>query len=119
MKKITIQIQKTKLRNVFLMENLFELGIGLMFRKKSMALFKLPFCAKHSVYMLFMKFSLDLIFIDKNFKIVDIIENVSPVTLNPKSWKLYIPKKKCKYILEIKSGLAKKLNASIGNPVKF
>ncbi len=101
------------------MKSIFQLTKGLMFKKSGRALLVFPLNAKHSIWMACMKYSLDLIFIDENYKIVDIFEDVKPLTLNPKTWKTYIPKQKCRYVLEVESGLIKKYDLKTGILVKF
>ncbi len=32
---------------------------------------------------------------------IDLIQNIHLVSLNPKTWKTYYPRKKCKYVLEL------------------
>ena len=55
----------------------------------------------NSIWMPFVKHSLDLFFMDKNFKVVG-KQKAVPITLNPKTWKIY-KNKKAKYCLEIKA----------------
>ncbi len=64
----------------------------------------------NSIWLLFCK-PLTLIFLDKSFQILDQQEAI-PMTLNPKTWKLYTCKQ-AKYCLEIKSGLFKQRIKSV------
>ena len=91
---------------------------GLMFRKnlnldKGM-LFIFPNESKVSMWMKNTLISLDIIFISKNYKIVDIINNAKI-----KSKEILTSKVKAKYALEINAGLVKKLNIKIGNNIYF
>lgn len=61
-----------------------------------------------SIHTMFMRFEIDIYFIDKN-KIV-----FEKTSLKP--WKFYSPKKQAKYILETKKG---KLNLKIGDKLDF
>ena len=108
-----------KIDKIAPMKTIFQLTKGLMFKKKGRALLIFPINAKHSIWTAFMKYPLDLIFIDDSFKIIDIIENTPPLTLNPKTWKTYSPKKKCRYVLETETGIAKSKRIIIGDIVKF
>jgi len=59
----------------------------------------------NSIWMPFVKYDLDLFFLDKDFVVVD-VQKAVPLTFNPKTWRTY----KCeeaKYCLEIKQGLVK------------
>jgi len=89
---------------------------GLMFKKKldyvlvlkpSKSNFKLF----SSIHTFFMRFTIDVVFLDKNKKVVEIAQ-ISP-------WKFYIPKKSVKYILEMKKGLIKKYQIAIGDKLNF
>ena len=42
---------------------------------------------------------LDIYGVDKEKKVVDVKRGV-PITTDPKTWKVYSPKEKCRYILE-------------------
>jgi len=91
---------------------------GLMFRKnlsldKGM-LFIFPNESKVSMWMKNTLISLDIIFISKNYKIVDIINNAKVM-----SNEVLTSKVKAKYALEINAGLVKKLNIKIGNNIYF
>lgn len=61
-----------------------------------------------SIHTLFMRFTIDVYFIDKNRIVYD------KVTLKP--WRFYKPKKQAKYILETKE---KKLKLEIGDKLVF
>ena len=67
-----------------------------------------------SFWMKDMKFSLDMIFLDSNYKIIDINENAQPCP-SIKNCPIYIAKNPGKYVLEIDAGLAKKNNLKIGD----
>lgn len=91
---------------------------GLMFRKnlnldKGM-LFIFPNESKVSMWMKNTLISLDIIFISKNYKIVDIINNAKAM-----SKEILTSKVKAKYALEINAGLVNKLNIKIGNNIYF
>ena len=91
---------------------------GLMFREnlnidKGM-LFIFPNESKASMWMKNTLISLDIIFISKNYKIVDIINNAKAM-----SKEILTSKVKAKYALEINAGLVKKLNIKIGNNIYF
>ena len=77
-------------------------------------LFIFPNEARISMWMKNTLISLDIIFISKNKKIVDIINNAKAM-----SEVILISKVKAKYALEINSGLVKKLKIQIGNDVYF
>jgi len=58
-----------------------------------------------------MRFPIDLVFMNKELKVVDI------TTLNP--WRLYIPKTNCKWVLEVNQGIAKNRDLRVGDVLEF
>lgn len=60
------------------------------------------------------KFYLDIIFINSNLKIVDIFFYAKPYDITTIS-----SNKKSKYVLELNSGILKKLNLNIGDKLSF
>lgn len=90
---------------------------GLMFVKKLPQNLGALFCMHDSkIHKFWMKntyVSLDVIFLDKNFKIVGFVENTKPLDLS-----LVYVNYPSKYVIEIKSGFIKKNNIHIGNIVK-
>lgn len=79
---------------------------GLMFRKSLPKghgmLFTFGYEGKHGIWMMFMRFSIDIYFLDKEYRVVDCVKNVKP--FNPfkiSTWRVYTPKKLAKYVLEI------------------
>lgn len=96
---------------------------GLMFRKElapdSGLLMVFKFERKNEIWMFGMRFPIDIVFIDKDKKIVDIKHSVKPMGKNPKSWKIYKPKQNCRFVLEINSGMIKKTKTEIGDVLDF
>lgn len=94
-------------------------SIGLMFHKKLVDccyIFvfdseKSPF--EISIHNLFVFFSTDVLYLNKDKKIVDMKNNFKPFSL------LFVPKKKAKFILEFTSGIINKYNLKIGDKIDF
>lgn len=61
--------------------------------------------------MLFVFFSIDVLWLDKNKRVVDIRRNVKPFTF------LIVPKRPAKYIIELKKGMTNNIN--LGDELKF
>jgi uncharacterized membrane protein (UPF0127 family) len=61
--------------------------------------------------MLFVFFQIDVLWLDKNKKVVDIRRSVKPFTF------LIIPKRPAKYIIELKEGTTNNIN--LGDELKF
>ena len=63
------------------------------------------------IHSFFMRFAIDLIFIDSNMKVADL------ATLKP--WKTYNPKKDCKWVLEVNTKTIEKNKIKIGDVLTF
>ena len=94
------------LKDVEIASSVWSLAKGLMFRKavpKTSALlmdFGKP--KKAGIWMLFMRFPIDILFLDENLNLVDRKENAAPLRFwNPRTWKVYYPKRKARYVLEL------------------
>jgi len=73
-------------------------------------IFVFPVDGIYGFWMKDMKFPLDIIWIDKDYRIVHIENNISPDTY-PNS---YIPERKSRYVIELHSGFAKAHNFVVG-----
>lgn len=78
-------------------------------------LFVFDYEDKHSFWMKEMNFPIDIIWIDKYFKVVDIKKNAHPLSF-PDS---FSPKKEALYVLEILAGFSEKNNLKDGDLVEF
>ncbi len=97
-------------------DSFFGRAKGLMFKNKGNLLMDFKKECKPGIWMLFMRYPLDLFFLNENFEVVDVAKNCLPMSVNPSTWKVYCPKKKCRYVLEVESGL---LNLKIGEKIKL
>lgn len=52
------------------------------------------------IWMLFMRFPINIAFLDNDMNVLEIRENLKPVSLNPKTWRIYYPEKRCRYVVE-------------------
>jgi len=86
-------------------------GLLMQFEKESSDMY--------SIWMLGMRFPIDIIFIDKNKKVTDVYSNVPPVSFNPGTWKIYRPTKPVKWILEVRAGKARETGTSVGDGLSF
>jgi uncharacterized membrane protein (UPF0127 family) len=67
------------------------------------------------MWMKDMRFSLDFLWIDSNFRIVEIAENISPKTFP----EVFRPKEPVRYVLEVPAGFVAKHGISVGEWVDF
>ncbi|MFC1685890.1 DUF192 domain-containing protein [Nanoarchaeota archaeon] len=119
MKITNIQIITQKSKHKFeveLAKNFLQQAKGLMFKKKldenKGMLFVFNKERKRSFWMINTTIPLDLIFIDKDSKIVDIIKNTTPLSIN-----LYSSPNPAKYVLEVNSNTADKIGIKVGDSV--
>ena len=101
-------------------DNIWTHSKGLMFKKNMKKDEGMLFVFDEEGFprfcMLAMRFPLDIIWINGKNRIVDITKNVKP-SFNP--WKLYKPKKSCKYVLEVNANFTKRQNVKINDFVRF
>ncbi len=88
-------------------------ALGLMFRKELPrdAGLLIELTMGRTIHSFFMRFPIELIFINEHFKICEL------ASLNP--WKVYIPKEKAKWVLEVNKGVIKEKDIEIGDKVSF
>ena len=65
-----------------------------------------------SLHMFFVFYPIDVLFLNKNKKVVQLKENFKP-------FKIIIPKKPAKYIIELPNNTIKKTNTKIGDILSF
>lgn len=98
-------------------DSFFKKIKGLMFRdslpENFGMLFVFDYDGYHGIWMIGMKFPIDIIWIDKRKKIVDFVENAKP------SFNTYRPVKKARYVLEINAGFVKRNKIRIGFRTKL
>ena len=88
---------------------------GLMFsrREKDFGLiFKFSKETRASLHTLFVFYPIDVLFLDKHKRVVEIKENLKPFSF-------YLPKKKFYYVVELNNGAIRKSNIKISNRIKF
>ncbi len=78
---------------------------GLMFDK--MEKYDGALIYANNIWMPFVKYHLDLFFLDKNFRVLE-QQKAVPMSINPATWKIYSCKK-ARYCLEVKEGLIKNI----------
>ena len=93
---------------------------GLMFREtlpeNQGMLFVFESEGKYGFWMRNMNFPIDIIWIDKNNKVVDIAKNAEPCHLTCVSYK---PKDNAKFVLEVRANLTDQLNIEEDSLINF
>ncbi len=101
----------------------FKKAKGLMFRESLekghglLMVFRSE--GRHSIWMFGMRFPIDVIYIGGDHRIAHLEKGFRPLGLNPKTWKISVPKEKCRYVLEVGAGVAKRTGTMVGDRVEF
>lgn len=64
-------------------------------------LFVFPCPGYHSIWMMGMKQEIDICFVDEKKRVINVFCAAPPLTLDPRSWRLFFPKRPAKYVLEL------------------
>jgi uncharacterized membrane protein (UPF0127 family) len=99
-----------------LADTFFTRLLGLMFRPslphdQGLLIEFSPHFRSRAVHGFFMRFPIDLVFIDDERKVTDM------ALLKP--WSIYDPKAPCRWVLEVNAGEAKKKGIKIGDMLEF
>lgn len=89
--------EKKILSEVKIAKNSIDRLKGLMFDHdmKDMDAFFIPHC--NWIHTMFMKFPIDVVYLDNKYKVIDTDSNVLP-------WRMCMPRFKARHVLELKSG---------------
>lgn len=82
----------------------FPRGKALLFR------FKKP--GRHSIHMFFVRFPIDLVYLDSNFRVVEARAGLKP-------WRLHRPKTVANYLIELPAGTIKRKRIRVGHKVSL
>ncbi len=97
--------------NAILADTPIKRAIGLMFRAslKDNECMLIKFSREFypGIWMHNMLFPLDIIWLDRKKRVVDLIRNAKPCKLL--DCKTYTPRNRAQYVIEVKAGMAKKL----------
>ncbi len=107
--KNSIISEKFKLCNT-----VFSQTIGLMFSSNDFDPLVFVFDKEKKVplHMMFVFFSIDVLFLDKNKKVVEMVEGFKP-------FRFYNPKIRAKYVVELKENAIIEDNIGIGDVIEF
>jgi len=114
-RKITNSTKKVQVASGYrLCSSVVSKAWGLMFRfsVKDPLIFAFTRQRRYSLHMFFVFFPIDVLFLDKNRKVVDMKRDFMPFTF-------YTPKKPCQYIIEIAQGSIARSQTEIGDEISF
>ncbi len=80
-------------------DNFFSRMMGLSFTGKKNMLFTMDYEYRWPFWMFGVWYSLCIAFLDKDKKVVD-VKNAKPLSLDPRTWRTYTPRKPAKYVFE-------------------
>lgn len=87
---------------------------GLMFRHKfprgSAVLFKLSKPGRYGIHMFFVRFPIDLLYIDSRFVVVELRRRLKP-------WRTHKPKAIANYLVELPAGTISRLRVKTGHKI--
>lgn len=86
--------------------------IGLLNKKSLLADEALVITKCQSIHMFFMRFSIDVIFVDKNDHVVGLVQRIKPFRLSPIFFQ-------SRYAIEVPEGVIEKVRMSIGDKVEI
>lgn len=95
-------------------------AIGLMGRKRlgnSGLLMVFSKEGRPGIWMLGMRFPIDLVFLDRRKRVVDIRKNIQPIGFHPKTWMIYYPKRPARYVIELPAGTVKRTATARGDKI--
>ena len=108
--------------NLIVADTFIKKAIGLMYRKSigrsEGMLFKFGRDGYNGIWMKNMLFSIDIIWLDRDGKIVDYVEDAKPCR-KTFGCEVYKPRSKARYIIEVNSGFVKKSNVKMGDRFIF
>ena len=116
--EVGIKLGKSSIR-AELAKSSFAKAKGLMLRKTIDSgrgmLFDFGAETSPSMWMFGMLFPIDMLWLDGGFRIVHIEKSCQPLRI----WKIYTPKKKARYVLEVKSGFCNENGINEGQYASF
>ena len=98
--------------NIKVCNNWYEKFFGLMFSRKKNLLFIFKNEKPRVIHMLFVFFPIEVLFLDKERKVVELKENFLPFTF-------YSPNQKAQYIIEAPRTTIAQSKTSIGDIITF
>ncbi len=101
---------------VELADNFWRRFRGLMLRRKfqrgKALVFKFPTPGRHSVHMWFVRFPIDLVYLNSNFKVVELRARLKP-------WRFYRPKATANYLIELPTGTISLSRLKVGHKISL
>lgn len=107
-----VKTQNTVVLNCLIAKTFWRRFCGLMGRKSIEPYEGMLFPHCRSIHTFFMRFSLDVVLLDRDAVVVDVIESFSP-------WRLLWPRSHVRHVLEMSAHCAKKHGIVQGTKMKI
>jgi hypothetical protein len=101
-----------KLENIKVARSLVERSLGLIGKKDFGVFMGLKIESCNSIHTFFVRFPIDVVFLDEKNEILKVNENLKPFRFSSFVWK-------AKSVLEMPAGFAKKQNLEVGDKIEF
>ena len=98
--------------NIKIIKSSLRQAIGLMFSKQKNVIFEFKKEKKELIHMFFVFYPIDLVFLNKNKKVVELKPNLKP-------FRTYKPKNKAKYVLELKKNTIRSNKIKVNDNISF
>lgn len=105
-------MNQIKLKQVRVATNLLQRGVGVIGWKNFDNLNGLLLPGTNSIHTFFVRFPLDLVFLDKDQKVIHLVRNLKPFRFSPIVWQ-------AKAVLEMPEGSVEKYSIKLHDEIKF
>jgi uncharacterized membrane protein (UPF0127 family) len=96
---------------------------GLMFRKALpgghglLMVFDPP--ARPGIWMMGMRFPIDMVFLDSSKRVIRVVENARPLGFGWRTWRVFYPPGPAGFVLELPAGKVRETRTATGDSVAF
>ena len=113
-KKAPSLSKKGRIEKSIVCSSSWQKAKGLMFKSKveQPLVFVFGTEKRRSLHMFFVFCPIDVLFLNKSKRVVDVKKNFRPFTF-------YTPKRPCQYIIELKAGAIKESKTRVGDKISF
>ncbi len=101
-----------KLTNIEIASGIVATSIGLIGRKSFGGKNGLLLKNANGIHTFGVRFPIDVIFLDKDFKVLKLVENLKPLRFSPIIWS-------SKHVLELPAGAAKKYSLTVDDKIEI
>lgn len=105
-------MSKIVLKKIARADNLFTKSLGVIGWKDFGEKNGLLLTGTNSIHTYFVRFPLDLVFLDKNMKVIKLVKNLKPFRISPIVWS-------AKHVLEMPTNSIKKFSINVGDEINL